>query len=74
VNNRSNIRVISSVAAAVIIIVLAAYVLAAVVSTTNHQPTQTSIGTIIEDALPASLSSGHFCSASDNLVASILGH
>jgi hypothetical protein len=61
VDDRSfNERVIGSVILAVVIVVLAAYVLAAVVRTGSRDPTQTSIGTIVDQALPLPLLSESF--------------
>jgi hypothetical protein len=61
VDDRSfNERVIGSVILAVVIVVLAAYVLAAVVRNGSRDPTQTSIGLIVDQALPLPLLSESF--------------
>jgi hypothetical protein len=52
-NDRSfNRSVIGAVIAALIIVAVAAYVLAAVVRTSSRDPTQNSVGTMTDDALP----------------------
>jgi hypothetical protein len=56
VDDRSfNLSVVGAVVAALVIVAVAAYVLAAVVRTSSRAPSQNSIGTITDDALPLPL-------------------